>query len=123
MKDTATAKAGLQKVAQSSNRGSRKGEHRGGRKKGTPNRSTKLRRDVAEQALREGKAPLEVMLEAMREAYKAGGAVAAAPFAKEAAPYVHPKRSAIDASVQGGLVIELVQFGADAASDGGAIAR
>ncbi len=40
--------------------------------------------------------PLDVMIEAMRQAYKIGGAILAAPFAKEAAPYVHGKINNID---------------------------
>lgn len=40
--------------------------------------------------------PLDVMIEAMRQAYKVGGALLAAPFAKEAAPYVHGKINNID---------------------------
>lgn len=40
--------------------------------------------------------PLDVMIQAMREAYKIGGAIMAAPFAKEAAPYVHGKVNNID---------------------------
>lgn len=40
--------------------------------------------------------PLDVMIEAMRQAYKIGGAIMAAPFAKEAAPYVHGKVNNID---------------------------
>ena len=53
------------------------------------------------KALEEGTTPLEVILEAMRDAYKEGGAQAAVPFAKEAAPYVHPRLSAVDAKVDG----------------------
>lgn len=41
------------------------------------------------------------MLEAMREAYEEGGASAAMPYAKEAAPYLHPKLSSVDAKVDG----------------------
>lgn len=40
--------------------------------------------------------PLDVMIEAMRQAYKIGGAIMAAPYAKEAAPYVHAKINPID---------------------------
>lgn len=39
--------------------------------------------------------PLDVMVEAMRVAYRLGGALAAFPYAKEAAPYVHAKISSI----------------------------
>jgi hypothetical protein len=40
--------------------------------------------------------PLDVMVEAMRVAYKLGGAIHAAPFAKEAAPYIHAKIANIE---------------------------
>lgn len=61
-----------------------------GRKKGS---TTKKTREIAEKAIASGMTPLDVMLEAMRDAYRAGGAVAAAEFAKDAAPYIHPKLS------------------------------
>lgn len=86
-----------------------------GRPKGALNKRTKARLDVAAQALAAGKTPLEVMLEAMREAYETSGAIAAVPFAKEAAPYVHPRLSAVDANAQGDLIVELVTF--DSAPD------
>jgi hypothetical protein len=70
-----------------------------GRKKGSVTPATKRRQEVALKALQEGKTPLDVLLEAMRDAYKEGGAMLAMPFAKEAAPYVHPKLSAIEAKV------------------------
>lgn len=40
--------------------------------------------------------PLDVMIEAMRQAYKIGGALAAASYAEKAAPYVHGKINPID---------------------------
>lgn len=43
------------------------------------------------QATSDGISPLEVMLGAMREAWEKGDREAAANFAKDAAPYVHPK--------------------------------
>lgn len=70
-----------------------------GRKPGSVTPATKRRQDVALKALQDGTTPLEVLLEAMRDAYKEGGAMLAMPFAKEAAPYVHPKLSAIEAKV------------------------
>lgn len=74
-----------------------------GRKKGTgkPTKATELRREVALQALESGRTPLDVMLEAMREAYSKGGALMAMAYAKEVAPYVHPKLASIDAKVDG----------------------
>jgi hypothetical protein len=65
-----------------------------GRPKGARNKKTvELQRCVEAT----GKTPLDVMLDAMREAYRKGGATAAAPFAKEAAPYVHAKLSSVTA--------------------------
>jgi hypothetical protein len=49
--------------------------------------------------LAEGITPLEVLLKAMRDAYVDGGAEKAAPFAKEAAPYMHPRLSAVAAKI------------------------
>lgn len=71
-----------------------------GRKKGTTP-EVKLRKDIALKALADGTTPLEVMLEAMRLAYDEGGPKAAMPFAKECAPYVHPKLANIEAKVDG----------------------
>lgn len=72
-----------------------------GRPKGEKSVRTKLAEKAVIRALREGASPLDVLLEAMRDAYAEGGATAAMPFAKEAAPYVHPKLSAVDAKVDG----------------------
>lgn len=73
--------------------GKRKGA---GRKPGAANKRTKAAVAKAEQ---EGLTPLEVMLQAMREAHEKGGAEAAFPFAKDAAPYLHAKLSSIDATL------------------------
>lgn len=82
--------------------GNRGGARKGaGRKKTADTPEGQLRRDLAIRALKEGTTPLEVMLEAMREAYTEGGAAAAMPYAKEAAPYLHPKLSSVDAKVDG----------------------
>lgn len=40
--------------------------------------------------------PLDVMIEAMRRAYQLGGPIAAFPFAKEAAPFLHARISSIE---------------------------
>lgn len=74
-----------------------------GRKKSADTPEGQLRRELAIRALTEGKTPLEVMLEAMREAYQVGGAAAAFVFAKECAPFMHPKLSAVDAKLDGTL--------------------
>lgn len=82
---------------------------RGGARKGAGRKRTadtpegKLRRDLALKALKEGTTPLEVILEAMKDAYETDGARAALPYAKEAAPYVHPKLSNVDTSLRGVL--------------------
>lgn len=75
--------------------------NKAGRPKGSQNKATKKRKEIAAAALDAGKTPLDVMLEAMRDAFDAGGAIAAQPFAVAAAPYVHPKLSSVDASVTG----------------------
>lgn len=78
-----------------------------GRKKGSKAPKTvtreKLTSEIALKALAANVTPLEVMIEAMHDAYKAGGAMVAAPFAKECAPYVHPKLSNIEANLGGSV--------------------
>jgi hypothetical protein len=69
-----------------------------GRKKGE---NTKKREQIAIDALESGRTPLDIILEAMRLAYDSGGAAAAVPFAKDAAPYVHPKLANIEAKLDG----------------------
>jgi hypothetical protein len=69
-----------------------------GRKPGEPTKKTKALKELAEKAAAEGITPLEVMIQAMREAFDKGGAVAAFPFAKDAAPYMHAKISAVELS-------------------------
>jgi hypothetical protein len=70
-----------------------------GRKTGSV---TKKTREIADKAAREGITPLEVMIEAMREAYGKGGAIAAVPYARDAAPYMHPKISATEVTGKDG---------------------
>ncbi len=70
-----------------------------GRKPGASNKRTK---EAVAKAQKAGKLPLDVMLEAMRAAYKKGGAAAAFDFAKDAAPYLHAKLSSIEATGKGG---------------------
>lgn len=74
-----------------------------GRKPGTKTKKRTAAEAATEatiKALTTGTTPLDVLIEAMKDAYEAGGAIAAAAFAKEAAPYVHPKLSAIEAKVE-----------------------
>jgi hypothetical protein len=59
-----------------------------GRKKGAKTQRTRKTKTV-------GIMPLDVMLEAMRQSYEDGETAAAAAYAKDAAPYCHPKLAAI----------------------------
>ena len=72
------------------------GKKTGGRQKGVPNKRTEANRAVMAQAISEGISPLDVMLGAMRDAWDSGDKAAAANFAKDAAPYLHPKLSSIE---------------------------
>lgn len=74
-----------------------------GRKKGSLNKKTVL---IAEKAAANGITPLEVMIQAMREVYNKEGAPAAVPFAKECAPYMHPKMANIELTGKNGGPIE-----------------
>jgi len=74
-----------------------------GRKKNSPNKRTKA---IAEKAAEQGITPLEVMVQAMREVYDKDGAPAAVPFAKECAPYMHPKISNIELTGKNGGPVE-----------------
>jgi hypothetical protein len=73
-----------------------------GRPKGSVEAKTVKRREVAEKALEQGITPLEVMLEAMRSALGPEGTnyVAAQPFARDAAPFVHPKLAATEVKME-----------------------
>lgn len=73
--------------------GSKPGERRGGRQKGSLNTRT---RQIAEAAMAEGITPLEVMLKAMRLHAKAEAWDAAAAIAKDCAPYMHPRLAPVD---------------------------
>lgn len=81
-----------------------------GRKPGSVSAATRRRKEVAEKALSEGVSPLDVMLTTMRalwaQAVDEDGrvvnlakAMQANIVAKDAAPFVHPKLSAVDANV------------------------
>lgn len=69
--------------------GSRSGA---GRKRGAASKKT---REVADKAIAKGITPLEVMLSAMRQAYQANNLKDAAGYAKDAAPYIHPRLSSV----------------------------
>lgn len=70
--------------------GARKGA---GRKAGSATQKT---RAIADKAAASGITPLEVMLEAMNSFRESGDMEKAAGFAKDAAPYIHPKLAAIE---------------------------
>lgn len=78
-------------------RGSKPGERRGGRQKGTRNKQTKLkveaRSELIAAAETTGETPLEYMLRVMRtsEDTKRKDAMAIA-----AAPFIHPKLAAVE---------------------------
>lgn len=84
-------------------RGSAPGERRGGRKKGTPNKRTAA---MQAEILATGESPLDYMLRVMRDPsadHERRDKMAAA-----AAPYVHPKLSAIEhAGSKGGAPLRM----------------
>jgi hypothetical protein len=82
-----------QKKSNVSHGGNRSGA---GRKQGVRNRRTQA---LIQKVAEEGKLPLDIMLEAMREAFRAGGAIQAFPFAVVVAPYLHPKLVGMQAKV------------------------
>ena len=87
--------------------GKRKGA---GRKHGTLNRKTT---EVARRAAEEGITPLEVMLKAMMVHYKARRYDKAAAVAKDAAPYMHPRLSAMQVTGQNGGPIQTQELSND----------
>lgn len=64
-----------------------------GRPRGGANKKT---REIADRAASEGITPLEVMLKAMRDAYEGGNMDDAARYARDAAPYTHPRLQQIE---------------------------
>lgn len=81
-----------------------------GRKPGTLNKKT---RDIAEAAIKSGVTPLEVMLEAMNAARAEGNLAAAAGFAKDAAPYMHPRLANVEANVKADIGIQVTSLPRD----------
>ncbi len=63
-----------------------------GRKTGTPNKKT---RAVALEAAAQGLSPVAVLLHWMGKAHESGDAAAAVDCATRAAPYIHPRLSAV----------------------------
>lgn len=85
-----------------------------GRKPGTVSEATRRRKEVAEKALAEGVSPLDVMLITMRTLWEQAvdetgkvvnmsRALQANVVAKDAAPFLHPKLSTVEASGPGGV--------------------
>lgn len=85
---------------QSKRGGARKGA---GRKAGSATQKT---REIADKAAAAGITPLEVMLEAMNSFRESGDMEKAAGFAKDAAPYIHPKLAAIEHTGKDGGAID-----------------
>jgi len=81
--------------------GARKGA---GRPKGAASKKSQA---IAAAALDEGISPLEVMLNAMRSYASQKDWEKAAFFAKDAAPYVHPRLAAIEHTGKDGKPIEV----------------
>ena len=74
-----------------------------GRKKGSLQKKSQ---EIAEKLTANKVTPLEVMLEAMNQAYDAKNFPAAHAFAKDAAPYIHPKLAAMTHSGPNGGPVE-----------------
>lgn len=70
----------------------------GGKRPGAgrkPGAATQRTRDIADKAAADGVTPLEVMLATMRDAFDEGDRDVALAAARDAAPYIHPRLSAI----------------------------
>jgi hypothetical protein len=84
--------------------GSKPGERRGGRQKGTRN---KLTQEIARAASEGGITPLEYMLRVLRDETETPERRDWA--AEKAAPYMHPRLASADAKVKGSVTLgELV---------------
>lgn len=57
-----------------------------------------------------GATPLDVMILAMRVAYREGGAIAAQPYARDAAPYMHARIAQMDLKLPGDDKPKSIQF-------------
>lgn len=101
-----------------------------GRKPGTVSEATRRRKEVAKQALSEGVSPLDVMLTTMRTLWdqatddagrvvNLGKAMQANIVAKDAAPFLHPKLSSVEAKVDGDMTLRpsVIEFVAPDASE------
>jgi len=74
-----------------------------GRPRGSASQKT---REIADRAASEGITPLDYMLSILRDTEADKGQRFEA--AKAAAPYIHPRLSTMDATIDGGLRIEIV---------------
>ena len=93
--------------------GSPRGVRQGGRRQGTPNKRTLERQAEMDELLAAGDSPLAYMLGVMRDG-RADPAMRLEA-ARTAAPYCHPRLSAVDVgnSEGGPLIVEIVRFGRD----------
>ena len=80
-------------------RGSKPGERRGGRQKGTPNKKTTAIQDKLDK---HGCDPIEQMAKLAMECIAEGDRATATGLLKELAQYVVPKRKAIEVSGEEG---------------------
>lgn len=85
--------------------GSRPGERRGGRKKGTPNKKTQAQ---IEAAVGGGLTPLEYLMGIVQDDMQEQ--TERIDCAKAAAPYIHPKLSSIEGKVDHSLDNELAEW-------------
>jgi hypothetical protein len=89
-----------------------KSNGRGGPRKGAgrpAGSATTKTREIANKAAEAGITPLEVMLEAMNSFRFAGDLEKAAGFAKDAAPYIHPKLAAIEHTAPDGIDLRVTK--------------
>lgn len=94
----------MKQVPKVENRGAKKGERRGGRQKGTPNKRTLLFETVREACEAQGYSPVETLIEIAKNAGNDAGVRGRA--AAELCSYLFPKRKAVEVSGMGGSPIE-----------------
>ena len=83
-----------------------------GRPKGTLNKKTQ---EIVAKAAASGISPLEVMLEAMNAAREEGNLAAAAGFAKDAAPYMHPRLANVESNIKADVGVRVTTLPKDEA--------
>jgi hypothetical protein len=94
--------------------GSKPGERRGGRQKGTPNKRTVAKQALADRLRSSGITPLEYMLKVMRSRSKSVADERRDDMAKAAAPFMHPRLNAIQHTGKDGEPIRVTFTGLDA---------